>query len=222
MADNLRSRVARVIAGGAHALIDKIEDAAPIAILEQHIREVEAITDEVRTELGRVAASRHLAQQQHVSLNREHETLSASVGNALGSAREDLAKTAIARQIDIEAQLPILETSLADLSSQEKELSGFVDGLMGKKREMERAVRDLEKAKQTTQISASQPGASTSTINAKLSNAQSAFDRTYFRQSGLDTAGHAASVDQLAKLKELNDLVRENKINERLAALKAK
>ena len=39
---------------------------------------------------------------------------------------------------------------------------------------------------------------------------------------GLDLAGRGTSLEQTAKLKELGDLVRENKINERLAALKAK
>ena len=116
MSDTLRQRVSRVIAGGAHALLDKIEDAAPVAMLEQSVREVESIADEVRSELGRTVANRHLAQQQHLHLNREHEQLGASIEQALQSGREDLAKPAIARQIDIEAQLPVLESSLAELA----------------------------------------------------------------------------------------------------------
>jgi phage shock protein A len=63
----------------------------------------------VRAELGLVAANRHLAQQQHLRLNREHDALGVALTTALQEARDDLAKTAIARQIDIEAQLPILE-----------------------------------------------------------------------------------------------------------------
>jgi phage shock protein A len=55
-----------------------------------------------------------------------------------------------------------------------------------------------------------------------LHAAQSAFDRTYQRQTGLDAASRGASLEQAAKMKELGDLVRDNKINERLAALKAK
>lgn len=222
MSDSLRQRVSRVIAGGAHALLDKIEDSAPVAMLEQSVREVEGIADEVRSELGRVVANRHLAQQQHLNLNKEHEHLSVSIGQALDSQREDLAKPAIARQIDIEAQLPVLEASLAELASQEKELSGFVDALMGKKREMQAAIRDFEQSRQAAE-SAALRGAGTGTpVASKLQAAQSAFDRTYQRQTGLDLAGRGTSLEQAAKLKELGDLVRENKINERLAALKAK
>ncbi|MCA3158193.1 MAG: PspA/IM30 family protein [Burkholderiales bacterium] len=222
MSETLRQRVSRAIAGGAHALIDKIEDAAPVAILEQSVREVDAIADEVRAELGRTVANRHLAQQQHLNLNKEHEQHSISIEQALGSNRDDLAKPAIARQIDIEAQLPVLESSLAELASQEKELGGFVDALMGKKREMQKAIAEFEKSRQITSLSLSKNGNSSSTIESKLQSAQTAFDRTYQRQTGLDAASQGATLEQAAKLKELGDLVRENKINERLAALKAK
>jgi phage shock protein A len=222
MADSLRQRVSRVIAGGAHALLDKIEDAAPAAIMEQSVREVEAIADEVRAELGRVVANRHLAQQQHLNLNKEHEQLGQSITQALDTGRDDLAKPAISRQIDIEAQLPVLESSLGDLSVQEKELTGFVDALMGKKREMQTAIRDFEKSREAADTAALRGASVAGNMGAKLNAAQSAFDRTYQRQTGLDAAGRGATLEQAAKLKELGDLVRENKINERLAALKAK
>lgn len=220
MAETLRARVARVIAGGAHALLDKIEDAAPVAILEQACREVDSVIDEVRTELGRAIANRHLAQQQHLNLNREHEQLDAALATAIDGARDDLAKPAIARQLDIEAQLPVLESSLADLANQEKELSGYVDALMGKRREMEQAIREFEasrRAAATAALGTTLKGSA----DQRLTAAQTAFDRTYQRQTGLSPAARGASLEQASRLKELNDLVRENKIAERLATLKA-
>ena len=221
MADNLRTRVARVIAGGAHALLDRIEDAAPVAMLDQAVREVDQVTDEVRAELGRVVANRHLAQQQHVSLNKEHDTLSASITTALASQRDDLARPAIARQLDIEAQLPVLEGSLSDFAQQEKELSGYVDALMGKKREMEKAIRDFEASRRNAESAMTLDGSPGSRTELRVHAAQTSFDRTYQRQTGLDAAGRGATLEQAARLRELNELVRENKINERLAALKA-
>ena len=222
MSDTLRQRVSRVIAGGAHALLDKIEDAAPTAMLEQSVREVESIADEVRAELGRTVANRYLAQQQHLNLNKEHEQLGSAIEQALQSDREDLAKPAIARQIDIEAQLPVLESSLAELASEEKELGGFVDALMGKKREMQKAIADFEKSREAAVSMGNGGLGGAKPLEVKLQSAQSAFDRTYQRQTGLDAAGRGASLEQAAKLKELGDLVRESKINERLAALKSK
>jgi phage shock protein A len=221
MADSLRARVTRLIAGGAHALLDKLENTAPVAMLEQSVREVEAVTDEVRTELGRAVANRHLVQQQHLNLNKEHQELHSSIAQALQSQREDLAKPAISRQLDIEAQLPVLEFSLSELTVQEKELSGFVDALMGKKREMETAIRDLEASRKLAESDALRGNNAAGLSSAKLQSAQSSFDRNYQRQTGLDIAGRGATMDQAAKLKELSDLVRENKIKERLATLQA-
>lgn len=220
MADNLRLRVTRVITSGAHALLDKIENAAPVAILEQSVREVEQVTDEVRCELGRLVASRHVTRQQHVYLSREHETLSAAIASALAQKREDLAKLAIARQFDIEAQLPILESSLIELDLQDKELSSFIEALMGKKREMEKAILDFETSRQLCQ-SPTAGQAAPGHAAARLQTAQSAFDRTYQRQTGLSPAGHSAGLEQAARLKELSQLVLDNKINERLTSLKA-
>ena len=219
MADNLRNRVARVIAGGAHALLEKIEDAAPVAVLDQSVRELEQVTGEVRAELGLVSANRHLAQQQHLRLNTEHDALGVALTTALQEVRDDLAKTAIARQIDIEAQLPILESSLGELGQQEKELSSFIDALMGKKREMQKSVQYLEASRRLSESTAT--GKNTvSSAAAKAQSAQSAFDRTYQRQTGLSPAAHGASLEQTGKINELNQLVLDNKISERLAALK--
>ena len=221
MADTLRQRVARVIAGGVHALLDKLEDTAPVAMLEQSVREIDSIVDEVRAELGRAVVNRHLSQQQHFNLNQEHQQLESSIIEALNHHREDLAKPAMARQIDIEAQLPVLENTLADLGQQEKELTGYVDALMSKKREMQNAIHALEQARHQAQSAATRGLGVATPVGAKLEAAQSSFDRVYQRQTGLDATSRGASLEQSAKLKELNDLVRENKINERLAALKA-
>jgi phage shock protein A len=56
---------------------------------------------------------------------------------------------------------------------------------------------------------------------ARLDQATSAFNRIYERQTGLSAMSRDANIEQAGKLKELEDLVRFNKIEERLAQLKA-
>ena len=220
MTDTLRARVSRVIAGGAHALLDKIEDAAPVVALQQAVRELEQVTEDVRAELGLIVANRHLAQQQHLKLNKEHDTIAVALIAAIADQRDDLAKPAIARQIDIEAQLPILESSLSEFSQQDKELSGFIDALMGKQREMQKAIGDFEASRRHTESSLLGKNNPAGSL-VKVQSAQSAFDRTYQRQTGLSPNERSATMQQSVKLAELNQLVLNNKINERLAALKA-
>lgn len=112
MADSITTRISRLIAGGAHALLDRAENLAPEASMMQSIREIEQVADEVRGDLGRAEAGKHLALSQMARLNAEHETLSAQIDAALANGREDLARTAIGRQADIEDLLPVLQKKI--------------------------------------------------------------------------------------------------------------
>lgn len=222
MADSLKTRVGRMISGSVHALIDHIEDQNPGAAMEQTIREADSVIDEVRQELGRTSANRHLAQQQHARLNGQHTGLVEQVDTALAQGREDLVRAAIARQLDIEAQIPVLETTLADFARQESELQGYVAALLAKKREMEEALQAFRASRAAAQAATNTQGIATSrSAEHRMDDITGAFDRIHERQTGLSGTDQKRGLQQAAQLKELDDLVRENKIAERMAQLKA-
>jgi phage shock protein A len=220
MADSLKTRVGRVIAGSAHALVDHLENQAPQAVMEQAMREVDIIIAEVRHELGLVSANRHLAQQQHAKLNEQHAQLMDQAQQALSSDREDLARAAVARQLDIEAQLPVLETTLAEHARKEEELKGYTAALLAKKREMGEALEDFMRSRAAVNSGATPPSA-TST-QQRLESATGSFSRLYQRHTGLTPDAAGATLEQAAKLRELEELVRKNQINERLAQLRTR
>lgn len=222
MSETLKTRVSRVIAGSVHALLDRIEDQAPEAMLEQSIRGADAVIDDVRHELGVVSANRHLSQQQHAKLNTQHEVLTGQINDALAADREDLARAAVARQLDIEAQLPVLETTLSDHARQETELQGYVAALLAKKREMQDALYDFRKSRAAAASTAATPGAAGGgAAEQRMDKVTDAFDRLYERQTGLTGTARGSSLQQAAQLKELDDLTRNHQITERLARLKA-
>jgi phage shock protein A len=222
MSETLKTRVGRVIAGGVHALLDRIEDQAPESMMEQSIREADTVIDDVRHELGVVSANRHLSQQQHANLNSQHAKLSSQIEEALTQSRDDLTRAAVARQLDIEAQLPVLETTLAEYTRQEGELLGYVAALLAKKREMQDALSDFRKTRAAaTATLTSKVGVSPTAAEARIDSVTSAFDRVYERQTGLTGTARGNTLQQAAQLKELDDMVRDNKIAERMAQLKA-
>jgi phage shock protein A len=209
-----------VISGSLHAFLDKLEDQAPEAMMEQAIRDVDEVMADVRTELGKATANRHLAQQHHAELNRRHLDWSTNIETAIAENRDDLARAGVARQLDIEAQLPVLETTLADLAREELELKGFVDALLGRKREMQEALASFRASRARMES----PAAGPSGVNAaqsRVDDAANAFDRVYARQTGFSVASQGLSMEHAAKLRELEELSRNNKIDERLAKLKA-
>src|SRR5262249_60273657 len=94
--DTIASRVTRVIGGSVHALIDAIEDANPEAAMGQSIREVDQAVDEVRAELGRVEAVKHVATSALNKLNSENEALAGNVELAMKKGDEALARAGLA------------------------------------------------------------------------------------------------------------------------------
>jgi len=226
MADSLSTRVGRVIAGSAHALVSRLENQAPVALMEQSIREVNAIITEVRHELGQVSANRHLTQQQHTHLSSQHAALAEQAQRVITENRDDLASAAIARQLDIETQLPTLHAALAELSTKEKELSGYISALLNKKQEMEQSLHAFYQSRQAATHSV-KPNTATNAAHSvaqqqRLDAATDAFERLYHRQTGLPSSAAGASLEQAAKLKELNDLARQQQIAERLNQLRHK
>jgi phage shock protein A len=219
MTDSIASRVTRVIGGSVHALLDAVENATPEATMAQAIREVDQATDEVRAELGRVEAVKHLATTSLGKLNTQNESLASQIEIALGKGDETLARAGIAKQVDIEDQIPVLQRSLQDAVDRGNQLEGYIVALLAKKREMESALQDFIAAHAATPAATGNVSSS-GTAQGKVERAGSAFDRVLARQTGL--AGVTSDLNpDASKLRELQELARSHRIDERLAALKA-
>jgi phage shock protein A len=219
MAETLAVRVTRILAGSAHALLDAIEDIAPEAIMRQAIREIDQVLGDVRLDLGKVEAAKHLITCHINKLNNENEQLATHIETALERGEDELARAGIERQTIIDDQTPVLQHSLAEQQDRARELEGYITALLAKRREMEDAFQEYL----ATRAQASTTTAATGRANqgARIENAQSAFDRALARQTGVTGLRPAQSGDA-QKLKELQELARRNRIDERLAQLKAR
>lgn len=219
MADTLAVRVTRIMAGSAHAFLDAVEDMAPEAMMRQAIRELEQVLAEVRVDLGKVEAGKHLVVSQMTKLNDENELLSAQIETALTQGKEDLARAGVERQTLIEDQTPVLQRSLAEQNDRASELEGYITGLLAKRREMEEVLKEYvaSQAKVTSVSTAAGKGSK----DSKVESAQSSFDRVLSRQTGVSGLVGAASGDAM-KLRDLQETARRQRVDEKLAALKAK
>jgi phage shock protein A len=223
MADTLGARVGRIISGSAHALVDAIEGAMPDAVVQQTLREIDKAVDDVRAELGRSIAARHLAAKRLTEQGGRHEELTGQIELALGQGKDDLARAAVEHQLDIEAQIPVLEATIAEAVQHQAELEGYVAALVAKRREMEEAFQSMLQAKARAAGEVDGPGAGVGDgpgAARRVDNATGAFDRLMAREG----APGLGSVDRKmgTRLAELDDLARRNRIEERLAALKAR
>lgn len=221
MKEMIAARVTRIVSGSLHALLDAMERAAPEAVMAQTIHEVDQVMDEVRAELGRVLANRHIAAANLSRLNARHEELSAQIDVAVGQNEDELSRAGIAKLLDIEAQRPVVEKAIAKADEDEKELEGYLLALRAKKRDMEDALNEFI-ASRAAQERANAGGVASDNGTRRVEQAESAFGRVLARQTGLAATAALDGAAEASKLKELAELARTHQIEERLAALKAK
>lgn len=223
MSETLVTRVGRILSGGMNSVVDAVENAAPEVVMEQAIREVDGAIEQVRAELGKEIANKHLANNRLMEANKRHEELAERIELAIKDSREDLAEAAISRQIDIEAQVPVLERAIAEAGDKERELEGYVGALQAKKREMTDDLVAYRNSRKE-QVSSSDDGmapASGSNAESKVRRAESTFDRIMQKQTGMPSGAVGSDRETAAQLAELEEISRDNRIKERLAAVKA-
>jgi phage shock protein A len=156
--------------------------------------------------------------------NRKYEDFTEKIELAVKEGRDDLAEAAIARQLDIEVQIPILETTISDCRAQETELEGYLAALQAKKREMKDELRQFRRRNQEAagaRVADGDPGPDGNpSVEGKVARAESAFERVYEKATGLPRSSQAGDRHSAAQLAELEEMTRKNKIQERLAAIK--
>lgn len=218
MSDTLQDRVVRLISGSAHALLDRVEGLAPEATLAQAIREIDQVIAEVRTEFGRIEAARHQVATRLAKLAGEHEDLAAKAELAIHEGRDDLAAASLERQTLIEDQMPVLQQNLAEHGERAVQCESYLRALLARKQEREAILAEFIAA----QRDAARPSnASADAVDheGRVSRAESAFDRVVARQTGI--VNLATAPGDAMKLRELAELQRRRRIEERLLALKA-
>ena len=213
MSEGLLKRIGRLVSASANSLVDSLENAAPTLVMEEAIREIDSAIADVRSQLGKVEAARYLSTKSLNSDNSRHAELQAQIEVAVAQSRDDLAEAAIARQMDIEAMIPVVEKSIADSDAEINELNSYIQALQAKKREMQEALKHYEIANAAAVQAEHAANPSTAT---QVEQATDAFNRI------LNKAGApGVSSGDESKLAELDQLARQNRIQERLARVKS-
>lgn len=223
MAENIASRVGRLISGTANMLVDSVENMAPEMVMEEAIREVDRAVDDVRAELGKVLSKQHMATHRLAEENRKHGEISDKTKIALDEGREDLAEAAVSQLLDIEAQIPVLEATINETKLSQTELEGYITALQARKREMN---EDLRQLRETIAASRNAGGlgadrAAPNTLESGVRKAEDAFNRAMEGSGGFTDAGRVPDRVDAAKRAELDNLARQNRIKERLQTFKS-
>lgn len=220
MKEKLTNRISRVITGTANSIVDALEGTVPETVMEQAIRDVDSVIADVREELGRVEANKHLLAKSITDKNGKHDIYAEQIQTALAEKREDLAEAAIAKQLDLEAQLPVLEQSLQTNREEEDQLNQAIVALQGKKREMEEDLRRFRTSRRSASGAPTGDAARRERPEHRAERAESAFSRIHERATGIARDQSDLDTSDAAKMAELQELHRKTQIRERLEQAK--
>jgi len=220
MAENIFSRVRRIVSGGVEDLVDSMEKAGGESVMREAIREVDRALDEARVEMGRAAARKAQAARQVQMVGAKLEELTAKAKFALEQRREELAEAAVARQVDLETQIPVLEGAGKEAGEDEERLHACVAALAARKRQMESELAAFVAARREIKAAGCAVTPKEACDNRTIERAQEAFDRGMVHAGGVAGPG-AIDPEAAKKLAELETLERSQKIGARMAALKA-
>jgi phage shock protein A len=211
MSETLFVRVKRIVSANINDVVDNMEKAQAEIVMKEAIREVDKATDEVRAELGKAMAKGHHANSTIEQTKKKIADLSEKAKFAIEQKRDDLAEAALARQIDLEVQIPVLDAVIADAKTEQGKLEEFVAALNGRKREMQADLKSFEEARIANAADAA------STMGDRVNKAEAVFDRAMKSASGLEAVRTPGTA---VKIAELEQLARARSIADRLADLK--
>ncbi len=223
MSENIVLRVKRLMSGSVNGLVDAMEKGASETVMREAIREVDRAIDEVRSELGRVIAQRHHASRRIALSKSKQDELAEKARFAVAQNRDDLAEAALARQLELEGQIPGFETNVTEAAAKQAELESFVAQLSDRKRDMENELKAFVAARsEAAEASGSSANAEhnrKAAAERRVENAQNAFERAMSSVAGPGLA--KADRETVQKLGELDKVARNVNVAERLAAIKA-
>ena len=202
----LAAKVKRLLTGSIKSLIDKLENLAPEAVAKEAISEIDGVIEEVRHELGKVEAEKHLTIKQMERATKTFKDLDEQVKVAIEEKRDDLAEAAVEKQMDLETQIPIFKESLKRDEASIKEFNSYVGALQSKKRDMR---LELQQVRESKQIASKD-------LEYKVEKAEDAFAEITSR------IGESVDIEQTKKLNELEDITHKKNVQERLAEIKKK
>jgi len=215
MADSIFVRVQRVVSGGVGSAVDAAERLSGTSMMRQAIRDMDSAIERARDEGDSARSKRLQAAHRLQECRKQLATLKEQAQFALAKERLDLAEAAIARQLDVEAQIASFAKAESEAAAVERKLEESAAELKLRRGQMYDELRSFEAAQRAGTGEGSE--SPDSRLQRRAERAQEAFERAMDSAGGL--SGGRASPEAAAKVAELEALQREAAIAERLAAL---
>lgn len=211
------SRLSDIINSNITVMLDKAED--PKKMIRMVIQEMEEALVEVRSTSARIIADKKELQRRNQKLARQAADWEQKAELALTKNREDLAKAALLEKAAVRDMIDLVEGDLSKLDESLDKLGYEIEQLQAK-------LNDA-RARQKTLLMRHQATESRRTVSHKLHNgdidrAINRFDHYERKIELMESEIEAYDLGKNGIAAEFAALEREGKVDQELAALKAR
>lgn len=210
MPETMLTRVGRIIGGLSNAALDAVEGRKGEAIAQQALREIDDVIHEARLALGKIKAEDHRLAARRGQLSAELDALPTKLKTALSGGRDDLARSGIARQIDLESQIEAIDSGLASVAERHESASKALQAAKAARRDAEHRIALLRT-----------PRDAGADALVDYGNDDARTRRLEYSLRAIDRVTGTVSSAPDAAVEDLDRLHRDHAIEERLLALKA-
>lgn len=217
MSEPVFIRVKRVIANGVETAVEKAERASGPLLMREAARELDRTESRLRTDRDAALARRDRAGEAQQAIRSKLAELADHARYALSKDREDLARVALSRQIDLEAELEMAAKAQAEAKIDARHLDGALVDLAARKKQMAKELAAIRREQHAVA-----PRTKGESVQAKVTKAMGRADEMLDRALAERGAAAGEPVDVALKLADIEAMRRDDAIEDRLAAMKSK
>jgi phage shock protein A len=211
------SRLSDIVNSNINSLLDKAED--PEKMIRMVIQEMEETLVEVRSTTAKIIADKKELARRNEKLARQSQDWQAKAELALSKQREDLAKAALIEKAQVNEVIELVKEDVKKLDESLDKLSREIEQLQVK-------LNDA-RARQKAMLMRHSATQSRHQVNSKLysTNIDQAMNRFEHFERKIETMESEIEATVIGKkgiAAEFEALEKEGKIEQELAALKAK
>ena len=216
MPDLVFVRVERIVRTSADRALELAERASGVVLVREAARELEQAEERLRADRQTADRKARRAADAQNEIRAKLAELTDHARYALGKGREDLARAAVARQVELEKETGDWETIAAEAKIEAKCIDDALAQVAARRKQIQSELAALEREQ-----SASAPArGGKEGVQARVATAMDKADRIFERAMS-ERSPIAEPAEAARAMADIAAMKRDDAIEEQLAALKA-
>lgn len=211
------SRLSDIINSNINSLLDKAED--PEKMIRMVIQEMEETLVEVRSTTAKIIADKKELTRRNEKLAKQAEDWQQKAELALSKQREDLAKAALIEKAQVNEVIELVKEDMQKLDESLDKLSREIEQLQVKLNDARARQKAMLMRHSATQ---SRQAVNSKLYNTNIDNAMNRFEHFERKIETMESEIEASVIGKKGIAAEFEALEKEGKIEQELAALKAR